>query len=127
MAQGWLQIAVFCALLVACVPLLGGYMARVFRNETVPLTRLLGPVEHGIYRLLRVDVTREQDWKAYGTSLITVSLLFWLALYAILRTQTLHPLNPQGFHSGTWDVLVQHRLVVRHQHQLAVLRRRERR
>ena len=22
----------------------------------------------------------------------------------ILRTQTLHPFNPQGFHSGTWDV-----------------------
>src|SRR5207244_12542890 len=25
-------------------------------------------------------------------------------LYAILRTQTLHPFNPQDFHSGTWDV-----------------------
>jgi K+-transporting ATPase ATPase A chain len=104
MAQGWLQIAFFCAVLVACVPLLGGYMARVFRNETVFLTRVVGPVERGIYRLLRVDVTREQDWKAYGTSLITVSLLFWLVLYAILRTQTIHPFNPEGFHSGTWDV-----------------------
>ena len=29
---------------------------------------------------------------------------FWLVLYLILRTQTLHPFNPQGFHSGTWDV-----------------------
>jgi len=104
MAQGWLQIAFFCAVLVACVPLMGGYMARVFRNEAVLLTRVLGPVERGIYRLLRVDVTHEQDWKAYGTSLLTVSLLFWIALYAILRTQTIHPFNPQGFHSGTWDV-----------------------
>ncbi|HYZ29721.1 MAG TPA: potassium-transporting ATPase subunit KdpA, partial [Thermoleophilaceae bacterium] len=25
-------------------------------------------------------------------------------LYLILRTQTLHPWNPNGFHSGTWDV-----------------------
>src|SRR3954453_4542416 len=25
-------------------------------------------------------------------------------VYLILRTQTLHPFNPQGFHSGTWDV-----------------------
>ena len=32
------------------------------------------------------------------------SALFWLALYLILRTQTLHPWNPQGFHSGTWDL-----------------------
>jgi K+-transporting ATPase A subunit len=27
-----------------------------------------------------------------------------LALYALLRTQGLHPFNPNGFHSGTWDV-----------------------
>ncbi len=104
MLQGWIQIAFFCAVLVACVPLMGGYMARVFRNETVALSRVVGPLERGIYRLLRVDVTREQDWKAYATSLLMVSLLFWLALYAILRTQTLHPFNPEGFHSGTWDV-----------------------
>ncbi len=104
MLEGWLQIAFFCAVLVACMPLVGGYMARVFNNEAVGLTRVLGPVEHGIYRLLRVDVRREQDWKGYAKSLITVSLLFWLALYMILRTQTLHPFNPQGMHSGTWDV-----------------------
>ena len=104
MAQGWLQIAFFCFALVACMPLVGGYMARVFRNEAVGLTRVLGPVERGIYRVLRVDVAREQDWKAYAKSLLMVSLLFWIALYVILRTQTLHPFNPQGFHSGTWDV-----------------------
>jgi len=104
MLQGWLQIAFFCAALVAVMPLLGGYMARVFSNETVGLTRIVGPLERGIYRVLRVDVTREQDWKAYARSLIALSLLFWLALYLILRTQTLHPFNPQGFHSGTWDV-----------------------
>ncbi len=104
MTQGWLQIAFFCAVLVACMPLLGGYMARVFRNETVGLTRIVGPLERGIYRLLRVDASEDQDWKGYAKSLIVVSLLFWIALYAILRTQTIQPLNPQGFHSGTWDV-----------------------
>ena len=29
---------------------------------------------------------------------------FWLLLFLILRTQTLHPFNPNGFHSGTWDL-----------------------
>jgi K+-transporting ATPase ATPase A chain len=104
MLQGWLQIAFFCAVLVAVMPLVGGYMARVFRNERVALTRVVGPLERGIYRVLRVDVAREQDWKAYARSLLIVSLLFWVALYLILRTQTLHPFNPEGFHSGTWDV-----------------------
>ena len=36
--------------------------------------------------------------------MLVLSGLFWLALYLILRTQTLHPFNPEGFHSGTWDV-----------------------
>ena len=33
-----------------------------------------------------------------------LSGVFWLALFLILRTQTLHPWNPESFHSGTWDV-----------------------
>ena len=104
MLQGWLQIAIFLAVLVALTPLLGGYMARVYTGERVFLTRLTEPVERLLYRLLRVDPTRGQDWKAYARSLLVLSALFWLALYLILRTQTLHPWNPQGFHSGTWDV-----------------------
>jgi K+-transporting ATPase ATPase A chain len=104
MLQGWLQIVIWAAVLVAIVPPLGGYMARVFTGERVFLTRVLGPVERLLYRVLRVDVTQGQDWKRYGRSLIVFSGMFWLLLYLILRTQTLHPLNPQGFHSGTWDV-----------------------
>src|SRR3954454_24359684 len=104
MLQGWLQIALFLAVLVAITPLLGGYMARVFTGERVFLTPVVGPVERLFYRLLRVDPARRQDWKAYARSLLVLSGLFWLVLYLILRTQTLHPWNPQGFHSGTWDV-----------------------
>ena len=36
--------------------------------------------------------------------MILFSLAGWLVLYLILRTQTLHPFNPQDFHSGTWDL-----------------------
>ena len=104
MAQGVLQIAVFCLLVVAVVPLLGGYMARVFRSEPTFLDAVAGPVERLAYRLLRVDVTRGQDWKAYARSTIVFSLLGFLALFAILRTQTVHPFYTAGFHSGTWDV-----------------------
>jgi len=104
MLQGWVQIAVFCAVLVALVPVVGGYMARVYAGETVALSRVVGPVERLIYRLLRVDVAENQGWKAYAGSLILFSALGWLLLYGILRTQTIQPWNPQGFHSGTWDL-----------------------
>jgi potassium-transporting ATPase potassium-binding subunit len=104
MPQGWLQIAIFLAVLVAIVPLLGGYMARVFSGERVLLTPVLSPVERLIYRAIQVHPDEGQDWKRYARSLLILSAVFWLALYLILRTQTLHPWNPQGFHSGTWNV-----------------------
>jgi K+-transporting ATPase ATPase A chain len=102
--QGWLQIAVFFAVLTAVTPLIGGYMARVFAGDRVLLTPVLGPVERLLYRLMRTDPEREQDWKGYARTVIVFSLVSWLALYIILRTQGIHPFNPQGFTSGTWDV-----------------------
>jgi K+-transporting ATPase ATPase A chain len=104
MAQGFLQIAIFCALIVAVVPLLGGYMAHVFRGERTFLDPVAAPVERFTYRLLRIDPARGQDWKAYARSVILFSLAGWLLLFLILRTQTLHPWNPGDFHSGTWDL-----------------------
>ena len=104
MAQGFLQFAIFFALLLVAMPLLGNYMAKVFTGERVFLTPVLGPLERGAYWMLRVKSDKGQDWKGYARSLIVFSLLFWIFLYLILRTQTIHPWNPQGFHSGTWDL-----------------------
>src|SRR5262249_62411518 len=105
MFEGYLQIAIFIAVLVALVKPLGIYLARVFGDERVFLTPVLGPIERGAYRLLRVRPEDEgQDWKAYARSLIVFSLLFWVLLYAILRTQGIQPFNPDGFRSGPWDL-----------------------
>jgi K+-transporting ATPase ATPase A chain len=101
---GWVQIVVFFAIIVAITPLLGGYMARVYTGEQVFLARVLGPLERGIYRAIRADVRREQNWKVYAASVMLFSLAGWLLLYLILRTQTIHPFNPQGFHSAPWNV-----------------------
>jgi potassium-transporting ATPase potassium-binding subunit len=105
MLQGYFQIAIFFALVVAVVKPLGIYMARVFSGERVFLSPVLGPVERLAYRALRVRPEAEgQDWKAYARSLVVFSLLFWVALYLILRTQGIQPFNPEGFHSAPWDV-----------------------
>jgi K+-transporting ATPase ATPase A chain len=102
--QGWAQIAFYLVVLTALTPLLGGYMARVYRNERVFLTPVLGPVERLTYRVLRVDPDVQQDWKAYARTTLVFSVLFWVALYVILRTQGIHPFNPERFHSAPWDV-----------------------
>ena len=125
MAQGWVQIVLFLIVLTALVPLLGGYIARVFQGERVFLSPVFGPIERLTYRVLRVRPDAGQDWKAYARSTIVFSLLSWLMLYLILRTQSIQPFNPEGFHSGPWNLSFNTDLLVRHQHQLAVLRRRD--
>ena len=104
--NGFLQIAVFFGVLTALVPLLGGYMARVYQGESLGLAgRVLGPVERGAYRLLRVDPGEEQDWKGYARSTLLSGFVFFLVLLLILRTQRLHPFNPHDFVSAPWDVM----------------------
>ena len=103
-------------------------MAAVYTGERTLLDPVFGGLERLLYRVMRVDPSKGQDWKAYAKSLIIFSLAGWLLLYFILRTQTLWNwtgLNPQHFHSGTWNRDVQHDVVVRDEHELAVLRRRD--
>jgi potassium-transporting ATPase potassium-binding subunit len=102
--QGWAQIVVFLLVLTALVPLVGTYLARVFRGERVFLSPVVGPVERFAYRVMRVRPEEGQDWKAYARSIVVFSLLAWLALYLILRTQSVQPLNPEGFGSGPWNL-----------------------
>ena len=102
--QGWIQIAFYLAVLTALVPLLGGYMARVYMGERVVLQRVLGPVERLFYRAVRTNPDREQDWKQYATTVLVFSVLFWLVLYAILRAQGVLPFNPLRFSGAPWNV-----------------------
>jgi potassium-transporting ATPase potassium-binding subunit len=76
----------------------------MYRSERVFLTPVLAPVERFTYRVMGVDPHREQDWKSYARTLILFSGLFFLALYLILRTQSIQPFNPQGFNSAPWDL-----------------------
>src|SRR5450755_823838 len=104
---GWLTIFGFAAILTGLALPLGRYMAAVYTGERTLLDRVFGAPERLLYRVIGVDPKRGQDWKAYAKSLIIFSLAAWLLLYFILRTQTLWSftgLNPQGFHSGTWNV-----------------------
>ncbi len=91
-------------MLTALVPLVGGYIARVLqRREGLPDPgrRADGAL---LYRAIGVRPDNGQDWKAYARSVLVFSLLSWLALYLILRTQSIQPLNPEGFRSAPWNL-----------------------
>jgi K+-transporting ATPase ATPase A chain len=102
--DGWLQIAVYLVVLTALTPVLGAYMARVYTGQPLLLERVFGPLERLIYRILGPSARVEQDWRAYAKTTLVFSAVFFVVLYVILRTQGIHPFNPEGFDSGTWDV-----------------------
>ncbi len=104
---GWLTILLFVVVLTLLALPLGRYMAAVYTGERTLMDPLLRAPERLLYRVMRVDPNKGQDWKAYAKSLIIFSLAGWLLLYLILRTQTLWNftgLNPQHFHSAPWNV-----------------------
>jgi K+-transporting ATPase ATPase A chain len=94
-ANGWLQILIFFALVVAVTAPLGAYMFRVFEGRRQPLPRLLGPVERGVYRLSGVDAQREQTWVEYTVALLVFSAFGLIVTYVLQRLQHVLPLNPQ--------------------------------
>ena len=102
--SGWLQIVLLLTVLTGITPLLGGYIHRVFAGERVLLTRALGPAERRFSALLAGSEPAGQDWKGYAGSVLMFSAVSWLALYVLLRTQPVQPLNPQGFGAAPWGL-----------------------
>jgi K+-transporting ATPase ATPase A chain len=92
---GWLQIAIFIALVVGAAAPLGGYMAKVFAGERTFAHRLIAPVERLIYRLSGVDPAKEQGWFVYALCFLGFHALGFLLFYGLLRLQGWLPFNPR--------------------------------
>jgi K+-transporting ATPase ATPase A chain len=94
--NGWIQILIYCVLVLALVKPLGWYMTAVFNGEGTPLSPVLRPVEKGLYRLGGVDETREQNWLTYTVAMLFFHVGGFLILYVLMRVQGLLPFNPAG-------------------------------
>jgi K+-transporting ATPase ATPase A chain len=91
---GWLQILLYCAIIVALVKPLGGYLTRAFNGERTFLSPVLRPVETVLYLLGGVDERREQHWTTYTVAMLLFHVGGFLILYALMRFQAALPFNP---------------------------------
>ncbi len=89
--QGLLYIALVFALVLGAAFPMGRYMAAIFEGRV----HYLGTVENGFYRLAGVDAKRQMGWLEYAITLLLLSVIHFLLLYAILRLQYYLPMNPQ--------------------------------
>jgi K+-transporting ATPase ATPase A chain len=102
--DGWVQIAIYAALLILLTKPLGGYMTRVFNGERTRLSPVLRPLEVGIYKICGVNEQEEQHWISYAVAMLAFSLAGFVILYGLQRLQGLLPLNPQGLSAESPDL-----------------------
>lgn len=102
--NGWIQILVFCGIIILLVKPLGGYMTRVFSGERTFLSPVLVPVERGLYRLAGTSEREEQHWITYTVSLLLFNLAGFLLLYILQRFQGSLPFNPMGMSNVPADL-----------------------
>jgi K+-transporting ATPase ATPase A chain len=103
--NGWLQIAIFFLLILACAKPLGSFIATIIEGKKNFLSPILRPVERLIYWIcgVRVDAEgqpEEQHWTRYAGALLAFSAFSAVLLYAIQRLQVWFPFNPQGYGAG---------------------------
>ncbi|RWC47662.1 MAG: potassium-transporting ATPase subunit KdpA [Mesorhizobium sp.] len=94
--NGWIQILVYCGIIILLVKPLGGYMHRVFNGDRTLLSPVFGPLERGLYRICGTSEREEQHWATYAVALLLFNLAGFLLLYALQRLQGSLPYNPAG-------------------------------
>jgi K+-transporting ATPase ATPase A chain len=93
---GWIQILVFCGIIVLLVKPLGAYMTRVFNGESTWLQPVLRPIERGLYRVAGTREDEEQNWVTYAVAMLLFNFAGFIILYLLQRFQAVLPLNPAG-------------------------------
>ncbi|HWT63120.1 MAG TPA: potassium-transporting ATPase subunit KdpA [Ochrobactrum sp.] len=102
--NGWIQILIFCGIIIALIKPLGSYMTRVFTGERTFLSPVLVPVERGLYRLAGTSEREEQHWTSYAAAMLLFNLAGFLLLYFLQRSQGSLPFNPMGMSNVPADL-----------------------
>jgi K+-transporting ATPase ATPase A chain len=94
--QGWALIALFVGILAAAAKPVGLWLFALYEGRRTPLHAVLGPIEHGFYRLSGIDPQADQSWRRYAVHMLVFQLVTALLTYFLLRAQGWLPLNQRG-------------------------------
>ena len=123
--NGYLQLIVYIVVLLALAKPLGTYMARIFEGQPAVLNTVGGPFERLLYRVCGVDPNKEMHWTRYALAMLAFNLLGALAVYGLQRLASISAIQSAELRRGITRLIVQYGRELRHQHQLAGVRRRK--
>lgn len=89
-----IEFTIFILLLFIAVPILGRYMASIFKDDAAIPTPLKS-IENGIYRFCNIHPNQEMTWKEYAKAMLYFNGLGLLFLFLLQLVQGWLPLNPQ--------------------------------
>ncbi|MFA6915346.1 MAG: potassium-transporting ATPase subunit KdpA [Parachlamydiales bacterium] len=96
MTNSWLELGLFIVLFLLFSPLLGRYLAGIYKASPSRNTFFLGSFEKLIYRFCNIQPDLEMSWKEYAKALLVFNLLGFLFVLTLQLAQGYLPLNPQG-------------------------------
>lgn len=116
---GWAQIALMLAAIVAAAIPLARYIAAVAAGRV----DLLAPVERAIFAAGGIDPARGMGWRGYTLAMLAANAA--RALRCCIRCCGCRraAAEPAGLRRALALARVQHRGLLRHQHQLAGVQR----
>ena len=103
-ANGWLQFAIYSAILLATVRPVGVYLCRVFEGESTWFDLVLRPFERVIYKLCDINEIQEMSWREYAYAMLGFSAVTLLLTYFLERLQSILPWNPQHLGAVSADL-----------------------
>ncbi|MDB9349113.1 potassium-transporting ATPase subunit KdpA [Nodularia spumigena] len=106
MGQGFWQIGLTLCIVIAIVPVLGRYMARVFLGESTLLDPLMNPIERSFFVLAGVRRKDDLTGGEYIRAVLYSNLVMGILVYSLIYFQKLLPWNPNGFDAPSWDILL---------------------
>lgn len=94
----------YILLLVGLSIPLGIYIYKVMTGQRVFLSRLIYPVEKGLYKLIGVRGDGDMTAKSYAMSVLALSAISFIVLFLLQLLQNILPLNPEHMKSVSWDL-----------------------
>jgi potassium-transporting ATPase potassium-binding subunit len=100
------QIPVFLVFITIIAFFLGEYMAKVYAGERTFISKILIPVENGIYKILKTDPHEDMSWKTFASNFVIFIFIGISVLFFICLAQNIFPLNPEHFPAFKWHTAI---------------------
>lgn len=99
-----IQDILYLVLLIGLSIPLGIYMYKVMTGQKVFLSRVLVPVENGIYKIMGVKGDEEMGAKKYALSVLIFSAVGLVFVWLLQMLQGVLPFNPAGIKGTSWHL-----------------------